>query len=606
MINLTPILDFRTFANRFLYIKTEYGEIIPLRLNSAQERVLQIIESKLGTKLKYDGLPANVVLRLIILKARQQGISTLIQAIIFWYNFLTNNQRTLTMAHEGEASNNLFGMYKRFHEYLDDGLRRKIKHSNEKKIQWLKNGSENKVATAGDTGNNKAGTGRSDTMQLLHASEAAFYPDPLATFLGLLQGAKYAKMHFIESTANGYNEFFTKWEEAVKEGSIYTPIFLSWLDFPEYVQESKKLGFIIELKGKDLERFKRDLGNPQYNEYPNEEKILMEEYGVTIDQLQWRRYAIDNLCEKDVALFHQEYPRDSEEAFISTGRPVFPQYKVQQHFVNLKDTKPLKRGELVVKYDDSDDYKKKISEGKTSYLELKEHIEGVEFIEDERGFISIWTDFEPQNNEFYRFVAGADIAEGLEQGDYNDLRVLDRGTNEVCLTWHGHIDPDLFAEEVHKIYLFIKDLHVAVERNNHGLTVINKLFELGIPQYYRQSFDKGYPEDTSSIGWKTGQSSKKYMTDIMIEWIREDYFKDYDRDFWNECRTFVKNSKGQRQADGKDKDPSVKNYDDRVIAACVMVMCDMWLPAHTVNTPPEPVARPFILDKKKSKGITRF
>lgn len=589
MKNVEAILDFRIFAPLFLKIKNEYGEILPLEFNSAQKKVVDKFMER------YDsGKP----LRYIILKARQQGISTLVQAFVFWHLYITKNQKSLTMGHKLDASNNLFDMYKRYHDQMDKSMRYKILRSNEKKISYAKWGSENKIETAGS-----GEIGRSDTLQALHLTEVAFYPDAKTTFLGLLQGAKYAKMHFIESTANGYNEFFNKWEDAVSGKSAYEPIFLSWLDFPEYVSEALKNGFISDLDDIEKEKFLNDLGNARYNSYPNEEHLLLEKYNASINELQWRRYAIDNLCEGDIDLFHQEYPRDPEEAFVSSGRPVFPMYIVQKNLSSAQE--PLMRGDLVVRYKQSEEYEKAKAKS-TLYEDLREYIDDVEFVENSKGFISIWTELDKMDAN-YRFCGGGDVAEGLEQGDFSVLKVLDRSNDKVHLTWHGHIDPDLFAEEIHKIYLFLKkDLHVAIERNNHGLTVINKLYRLGVPQYYKQSFNKGYEQSSSTLGWQTSSKTKNHMINSLNEWIREGLFQDYEKDFWKECRTFVKNSRGQMQADGKDKDPSTKNFDDRVIASALMVICNDWLPNIIMNREEELVARPFVKNLSRGKGKAKF
>lgn len=597
------VFDFERFAERYLRIKNERGDIVPLKFNSTQKKVLQKIKDLLRVE-RLDIRLINLdkmVLRLIILKARQQGISTVIQAFLFWLQYIKDDLKALTMGHKVDASNNLFDMYLRYYEKLEKHMRPITKKSNEKKISYAKKGSENKIDTAG------AGEiGRSDTLQAIHLTEVAFYPDAKTTFLGLLQGAKNAYLHVIESTANGYNEFYNKWNDAETGTSVYIPIFLSWLEFPEYMTEAKRLGFIQDFKDKlEREKFLNDLGNPKFNTYPDEEKILMEEYGATIDQIKWRRYAISNLCDNDIDRFHQEYPRDPEEAFISSGRPVFDMNKVQ---LNLNQSRePLKTGDLIVHYDESEAYEKKKEEGKTSYLELKDYIKEVEFLENSKGFIKIWTE-RPEVDCTYRFAGAGDIAEGLEQGDFTSFDVLDRFTNTTYLSWHGHLDPDLFADEVHKIWLYLnKDLWVGIEKNNHGLTVINKLFSLGVNQYYMQRFEKGYPSDTSKIGFQTNSKSKPFMINILNEWIREDLFTDYDKEFWNECRKFVRNARGQMQADGKDKDPAVKNFDDRVISRAIMAVVNNWLPNISYQKEEEIVSRPYI--KKaggKPVGKTRY
>lgn len=556
---LEYMFDFEKFAETFLIIKTEFGEMKPFEFNSAQKKVIKKLKETLGIKTLdiFSLMPKNVVLRFIFLKARQQGISTFWQAFLFWWNYILENQKSLTMGHKKDASNNLFDMYKRFHDKLPGDMQNQIERSNEKKISYSIKGSENKIDTAGG-----GEIGRSDTLQALHLTEVAFYPDAKVTYTALLQGAKYAKMIIVESTANGFNEFYNDWVEAEEGTSEFVPIFLSWLDFPEYIEEAKEMGFIRDFEDElEEEKFMNSLGIERYNAYPDEEKILMEEYGATIEQIKWRRYMITNKTKGDIEKFHQEYPRDPKEAFIASGKPVFPVAKCHQRFAECGP--PLKRGDLVWNADRTD----------------------VVFQENARGYVSIWTDFEVEDTDKYRFAGGGDIAEGLDQGDYSALRYLDRKTMEVCLTWHGHIDPDLLAEEELKIQKYLKEVYINNEKNNHGVLTINSAYELGVNQMYVSDFEKGYEVGKSELGTRTqggfkAESSKAIIIDNLNMCIREDIFQDYDKEFWGETLTFVKNAKGQMQAEGKDKDPSTKCFDDRIIAQAKMWQCHEWLPTY--------------------------
>ena len=96
------------------------------------------------------------------------------------------------------------------------------------------------------------------------------------------------------------------------------------------------------------------------------------------------------------------------------------------------------------------------------------------------------------------------------------------------------------------------------------------------------------------------------MINELNEWIREELFIDNDTDFWNQCLTFVRNSRGQMQAEGKDSDPNVKCFDDKVIAEGLMVMCSNWLPNFKPEQEIPRFARSYILNQNKPKGITKF
>jgi hypothetical protein len=59
--------DFSFYANAALKIRTKDGQISPLKLNSAQQILDTVVQNQLATEGK---------VRVIILKARQQGLST--------------------------------------------------------------------------------------------------------------------------------------------------------------------------------------------------------------------------------------------------------------------------------------------------------------------------------------------------------------------------------------------------------------------------------------------------------------------------------------------------------------------------------------------------
>ena len=531
----------------WLRIRSKSGKILDFVPNEAQLKILDIIVPKL-----IKGEP----IRMIILKARQQGISTLIQAIFFILLFIGSNLKALTMGHEIKSSNNLFNIYDLYYKELPKQLQPTLEYSNEKKKKYLANQCENVVDTAG-----KGEVGRSDTFQFLHLTEVAFYPDAKKTLGALLEAATNAKMIVIESTANGIgDEFYNMYKEAKDPKSLsdYIPVFLSWLDFLEYskpfTSETEK-GILLYDLGK----------NPLFNEYEDEEILLQKKYNATLEQLNWRRYTIVNTCQKDVRTFHQEYPRDDQEAFVATGRPVFSTQICSTNYAEAKIA-PWE-GNLEYVYGDN------------------KEIIGAQFIRSPKGYIKIYDRFNVKEDEEYRFAAGCDVAEGLGQGDYSVIKVLDRKTMNMVLTWHGHVDPDLLATEIHKLQLFLKNKwYINIERNNHGLTTIVSAYKLGVTQKYQQNFMKGYEiKGNNEIGFKTNLGTKPTLINNLGEFIRDGLFKDSEKEFWSEAMTFVRNDRGQMQAEGKDKDTNTKCYDDRVIGSALAVDCHLWMPPYYVE-----------------------
>ena len=80
-------------------------------------------------------------------------------------------------------------------------------------------------------------------------------------------------------------------------------------------------------------------------------------------------------------------------------------------------------------------------------------IEKGKLVADSQGLIKVFK--QPEYGKYY--VIGIDVAEGLIDGDYDAAVVLDNTTLEQVATFHGHIDVDLYAEEIYKLGRYYND-----------------------------------------------------------------------------------------------------------------------------------------------------
>lgn len=294
--------DSEKYMQRFLKIRTKSGSMVNFKLNSSQKRLNDKIN-----ELKRDGKPV----RIIILKARQMGFSTLTEGRIFFETATTKLTNSFIIAHKEEASTNLFNMSKLFYEELPLLLRPMKKASNAKELIFENPtpNLEEKQKAPGlrskikiDTAKN-LDAGRSSTIHNLHASEVAFWDNAETVMLGLMQAIPNTPntMAVIESTANGVGGYFyDMWQKAKRGENDFVAMFFPWYEHDEYRMEVPK-DFTLT----------------------DEEKELKALYNLTDDQLVWRRWAIRNNCGGDVEQFKQEYPSNDEEAFMTSGRPRF-------------------------------------------------------------------------------------------------------------------------------------------------------------------------------------------------------------------------------------------------------------------------------------------
>jgi len=168
--------------------------------------------------------------------------------------------------------------------------------------------------------------------------------------------------------------------------------------------------------------------------------------------------------------------------------------------------------------------------------------------------LEVWK--EPELRSAY--VLGVDTAEGLKHGDFSCIQVINVGTGEQAAIWHGHIAPDLLAEEVMSVGLWYNDALCCVESNNHGLTTITQLRQLGYPNLFRKrSLNSETNRMSQEFGWKTTRTSKPLMIDDLGMALKNEELVIRDEYTLQELRTFVRNERGSM---------SGSPHDDRVMA----------------------------------------
>ncbi len=155
--------DLPYFCENALKLRPKAGPLEPFLLNPAQRKLHEIIEEQ---KAKTGRV------RVIVLKARQLGVSTYAAARLYHRTINHQGLRCIIIGHEKRASSNLFQIVKRYHDHLPDSIRPSVGTSNAEELIFDRLDSGYIVSVA-----SSEGTGRSATAQLLHASEAAYWSD---------------------------------------------------------------------------------------------------------------------------------------------------------------------------------------------------------------------------------------------------------------------------------------------------------------------------------------------------------------------------------------------------------------------------------------------
>ena len=273
--------DFPYFARTCLKIKTKDGRILPLALNAAQQYIHQMIEGQLARTGK---------VRAIILKGRQQGASTYTEARYYWRTSMNTGKTAYILTHEDKATQNIFGMARRYHDLMPDPMRPATSSANANELAFSARQSKYMVGTAGSRG-----TGRSSTVQYFHGSEMAFWPNAADHLAGVGQAVPDlpGTEIILESTANGIgNPFHSMWQDAIRGRGQYIAIFVPWFWQPEYTADVP-------------EDFALDADEADYADL----------HGLTPGQMAWRRHKLTDDFRGDVGLFDQEYPATQALAF---------------------------------------------------------------------------------------------------------------------------------------------------------------------------------------------------------------------------------------------------------------------------------------------------
>ncbi|WAH35038.1 PBSX family phage terminase large subunit [Alicyclobacillus dauci] len=190
-----------------------------------------------------------------------------------------------------------------------------------------------------------------------------------------------------------------------------------------------------------------------------------------------------------------------------------------------------------------------------------DHING-RLVEDENGELEIRK--HPEAGREYDI--GADVAEGLPEGDYSAAYVIDHETGEDVAVLHGHIDGDLYGWQLDWLGRYYNMALLGVEINNMGHSVVNVLLNYSFyPNlYYHDQYNTDSGKNETKPGWPTNTMTRPILIDYLIEVIRDGVCPIGDPELINEMKTFVRNKQGKPQAQGKGTPDGAK--DDRVMA----------------------------------------
>lgn len=495
------------FCEYYIKIVDKKGNDVLFTFNTIQKQ----IDDKI-IELESQGIPA----RIIVLKARQEGVSTYTQAKIICKTVKNKNRNALVVAHRDDSTSSIFEKAKYMYNNLPDHIKPLQKASNARELifdtpatghKGKQEGlnSKIKVQTAGSDG-----IGRSDTYYYVHLSEFAFYSgDPQKALTGILQSVPNipGTIVIIESTANGMNAFKELWDAAEAGENDFIPMFFAWHDYSEYklsVTEEERIKIMSNL-----------------NDY---EKNIVGLFSLSAEQIKWYRWKLRNDCGNDKDLMKQENPSYPKEAFLSTGRPVFDNEKVEIRIEQLKKLyaeHPPKRGRFSFEWENPETHDK-----------IKPN--SIRWVDDVNGFMTIYEDVE-QN---YPYVIGGDTKG--DGKDYYAASVINNITGKRSAVLHMQsTNSKPYTWQMYCLGMHYNSALIGIEIN-FNTAPIEELERLRYPiQYVRQTYDSITKATQKKLGWKTDGNTRPLIIDKEIDLIENNIELFNDVNMLGECLTFV-------------------------------------------------------------------
>lgn len=484
---------------------------VPFILRSAQRILLHELE-----KMRLAGVP----IRIVLLKARQWGGSTLVQIYMMWIQQIhRRNWHLAVCAQDDSAAKNISGMYTKAAEMYPTEFGNVTLAPYERSTKNRINKERGGIIGVGSI--NNPNQFRSYNYAMAHLSEVGIWEDtPKRTAQELITSLKETvpdqpyTMIVEESTAKGLNYFYDSWKRAVKGGSRNKAIFIPWWKI-------------------DRDRISLTCPVEEFLSNMSDYDWTLWDLGATLEGINWyNQHKADRYeqADQENQMFsewqmQQENPSTPEEAFQSAGEKRF----------NPKYIKAMEQDCYPPEF---------IGDVTADGTQGEKAFNNIEFVPNNKGKLSIWAMPDTSINVTNRYVAYADIGGVWAGADYSVLKILDRywmmegGDPEVVAVWHGHLDKDLFGWLCAQVCKMYNNALLALETNtydkdrrldDHFETVVEKIVKYYPYLYIRNNPEKVGNDYVPKYGFQMNKKTKPTVIDDLYAASRERYNKDIDK-----------------------------------------------------------------------------
>ena len=455
------------------------GQLVPFALNRPQLKVLEVMERQ-----RRAGLP----IRVILLKARQWGGSTLVTLYMAWIQMIhCRNWHSLVCAHFKDAGTVIRNLYQQMVDsypphLLPEGCELRAFDGSRSVRELRERGCRITVCSA-----ENVDAARGADYAMAHLSEVAFWADTPSKKADDLVRAICGSVPRVpnslivmESTANGrgQNFFYREWQRAIEGKSDKEAVFVAWFEIEFY---REPLRFAPEKLLAMLTPYERD---------------LLETHHLDLEQIQWYHFkALEYSSQEQMSA---EFPSTAAEAFASNQHAVF----------DARQVEAMRSG--VCK----------------APIRMLYNLERGTLTESSQGTVEVW--HRPcAGNQLqgpHSYITTVDVGGHWEGADWSVVAVFDardRHRLELVAQWRGHVEDDTLCRIAVGISSYYHNALLVVESNSlesRSLGVLERVANDGYTNFYRRrSLDRVSGREEERYGFHTNVSTKSAaIVDLQI------------------------------------------------------------------------------------------
>jgi len=587
------------FAVCFTIIIKETGEKRPFILRYAQRKLLWTLET-----MRREGRP----IRLILLKARQWGGSTLVQLYMAWIQlFLRSGWNSIIVAQTDATSIRIKAMYslalEQFPAFIFDEEQLKFSPKERSNSDFIitnlsRRPVRDNVVTVSSYEHIDSEAGAN--VALAHFSEVALWKEtPTKTpesVIRVVDGGMLElplTLQVLESTARGRaGYFYDEWQEAKAGHSSRQPLFI-----PFYEIEFDSKPFDTPTQRRHFaEQLIANRNQPTTEDRTAEPGAYLYSLwlkGATLEHINF--YVHKRKSYHDHAHIASEMPSDDIECFMYAGNLIFNPDLIEQQRHDFA-TLPTWTGDITLPTAQSNTPTTQSApttvQGDSVALTPRLH-------PTPTGDLRIWQHPVTNLNIPNRYLVTVDVGGRSDKADYSVISVFDRwatrlgGRLQLVARWRGHLRYDLMASKAVAIAQHYNHAHLVFESNtfdqkkaaaneyieqgDHIRGILNTIQDTYDNLYMRPATDE---EDIrngilTKVGFQTNRKTKQDIVDAFLVAFEDNHILEPDERFYTEAGIYEQRTDGSYgNIPGKD------NHDD-------IIMTDMiaWYIHQRMDTP---------------------